>query len=328
MGGEGKLFMERINDLGQKEESVQLGEPQEMEINRAEKDSIMFYQGGGRNVRLPSREQALRDFYNADNAYMVINTLLMPGIENEKARMINEEKKFDLILLEHMDELIKIYRRLYSAMCKYAMSHKDKSRHYTYRIDRMNSLHFLQFGQLFSYMSTTQYKEKNTYFCDKDGLLLLEISAPVEIEHIDINAVLGGESMFFHENEILYAPFIHLDMEALEMTEEEKTYRDRNQNPPMAKYRLHLRSSSITARQIDFESPDVTKLYEELLNPLAIEDIRHVWSSYMGGIEPKQDIVKRYVAWKRNFRAYIKLCCAGIKWNLLFTKNGMPSPSF
>ena len=107
-GGEGKLFMERINDLGQKEESVQLGEPQEMEINRAEKDSIMFYQGGGRNVRLPSREQALRDFYNADNAYMVINTLLMPGIENEKARMINEEKKFDLILLEHMDELIKI----------------------------------------------------------------------------------------------------------------------------------------------------------------------------------------------------------------------------
>lgn len=45
---------------------------------------------------------------------------------------------------------------------------------------------------MFSFMSTSVDKEENPDFCDKDGILLLEIDGAADVEHVDVNVVLGG----------------------------------------------------------------------------------------------------------------------------------------
>lgn len=102
--------------------------------------------GGRKNVRLSAENQHLRGFYDAADSYMVMNALLMPGISNERARLKNEKKKFAFVMIEHMDELIKVYCNLYSAMCKFTAFYEYKPGNYTYRIDRMNTLEFFKTG--------------------------------------------------------------------------------------------------------------------------------------------------------------------------------------
>ena len=74
-----------------------------------EKNSILYYQGGGLDIALSPENSNLREFYNVDNSYIVINALLMPGISNEKARLIEEGKKIAPSMFQHMDELVKVY---------------------------------------------------------------------------------------------------------------------------------------------------------------------------------------------------------------------------
>ena len=56
-------------------------------ISRMEKNSLMYYQGGGENIKLSSADQYLRKFYSIDNSYIVLNALLMPGVSNERVRL-------------------------------------------------------------------------------------------------------------------------------------------------------------------------------------------------------------------------------------------------
>ena len=89
-------------------------------INKKEFQSLLFYQGASDHIELDPSESVLEDFYSIDNGYETINMLLFPGIENEKARLqIEKRDKISDKILNHMDELLEIYNRLYSAMCKY-----------------------------------------------------------------------------------------------------------------------------------------------------------------------------------------------------------------
>lgn len=281
----------------------------------------MYYQGGGENIELASTEENLRAFYNAENAYMVLNTLLMPGASNERARLKEENKKFDVIMLDYMDELITVYCHLYSAMCKYTANCERGKRYYTYRIDRMNSLEFLKQGQMHSFMSTMVNKEENTDFCDKNGLLLLEIDAGADIEHVDVNAVLGEESKYPHESEILYAPYVLLDREPINMTNEELSYRDMNDEAPKAKYLLHLRMSGITAQEISADNSELKSLYEEIVDISSLRNAKQVWKIFMQKEEPAPDILENYLLWKEKLQIYLKLRFSEIKGKIMHEKN-------
>ena len=65
-------------------------------ISRMEKNSLMYYQGGGENIKLSSADQYLRKFYSIDNSYIVLNALLMPGVSNERVRLKYEKKQLDI----------------------------------------------------------------------------------------------------------------------------------------------------------------------------------------------------------------------------------------
>lgn len=285
------------------------------EINRLEKDSILYYQGGGRYVALSFEKQYLREFYNVYDSYIVINSLLMPGISNEQARLCEEKRQVALVIFDHMDELIEIYCRLYSAMCKYTFGCKHAESYYTYRDDRMNTLEFLEHGQMYSFMSTKKNNVKNVDFHDKDGILLLEVEAPGNIEHVDVNAVLREESIYPHEQEILFAPFALLDKAPLEMTEEEKSYQDMHGKPPRAKYLLHLRSSSVKPRQMD-AMEELKELYVDIVNTNALNMIKQIWKTFMSGEESEEDAIQCYVEWKEKLQSYLRLRFAGIKYEV------------
>ncbi len=288
------------------------------EINRLEKDSLLYYQGGGSSINLNSKSQNLREFYNVDNSYIVINALLMPGISNEKARLKEERKRVAFSIFEHMDELVEIYCRLYSAMCKYTYFYEHEAQYYTYRDDRMNTLEFLEHGQMYSFMSAKKCNDKNKDFHDKDGILLLEVAAQGNIEHIDVNAVLEEESKYPHEQEILFVPFVLLDKEPLEMTEEEKHYEDIHGNPPEAKYLLHLRLSSIVPSR-DKNHED---LYARIMDSASTDNVRQIWETFMSGKEPEADAVQCYVKWKEKFRMYLRIRFAEIKYEVLNAGEG------
>lgn len=155
-------------------------------------------------------------------------------------------------ILDHIDELIKVYCRIYSAACKYTFYYEKRDQNHTYRVDRMNTLDFLQHGQMYSFMSTSGNTNSSKGFAkDKSEVLLLEIDAPAGVEHVDLNEVLEEESVYPGEEEILYAPFVFLDKEELQMNTAELSYLDMNGNPPKAKYLLHLRLSSVNPEKIE-----------------------------------------------------------------------------
>lgn len=285
------------------------------EINRLEKDSILYYQGGGANIELSPANESLREFYNIQNSYIVINALLMPGISNESVRLKEERKKVNISIFKHMDELLKVYCRLYSAMCKYTYLYKHGDRCYTYRVDRMNTLNFLRYGQMYSFMSTKKYKDSDDDFNSKAGILLLEVTAQGNIECVDVNAVLEEESLYPREQEILFAPFVLLDKDPIEMTEEEKLYRDIHNNPPMAKYLLHLRASSIAPCKID--EKEITVLYQEVTIRDSMSTVRQVWEKLMEGEELEINLVQRYARWKEKLQTYLRMCFSGIKYEVL-----------
>lgn len=287
------------------------------EINRLEKDSILYYQGGGEDIILNSERQNLREFYNIKNSYIVINTLLMPGISNEKARLIKEKKEVNSSMLKYMDELLEVYCRIYSAICKYTYLYEHEDKYYTYRDDRMNTLEFLKNNQMYSFMSTKKCNDKNKVFHeDKDGILLLEVEAPGSIEHIDVNAILKAESKYPDEQEVLFAPFALLDMYPLEMTEEEKRYKDYHGNPPAAKYLLHVRLSLIAPYKGERDE-ELKELYQEIIDPRSTDMVRQVWETFMSGKEPEEDVVRCYTEWKKKFQIYLRLRFARIKYEVL-----------
>lgn len=287
------------------------------EISRAEKDSIMYYQGGGTDVKLPAAGQNLREFYDAKNSYMVMNALLMPGAGNEKVRLMDEKKKFDPVMLEHMDELLEVYCRLYSAMCKYTRYYERESRRYTYRSDRMNTLEFLKHGQMYSFMSTQVENAVDPYFRDKAGILLLEIEASGDIEHVDVNAVLGEESKYPGEQEILYAPFLLLDKVPLDMTDQEKAYRDMNGEAPKGKYLLRLKLSSVAAQCIDANSAVLDELYGKITDIPSLSNAKRIWESFMREEEPEPEALDQYEEWKGKLQIYLRMRFAGIKWDIV-----------
>lgn len=286
------------------------------EINQLEKDSLLYYQGGGRDIELSPERQNLRAFYDVDNSYLVINALLMPGISNEKARLAKEGKQVSLAVFECMEELLEVYCRLYSAICKYTYFYEHDAMYHTYRDDRINTLEFLSHGQMYSFMSTNRYNSGNTDFQDKDGILLLEVKAPGDVEHIDVNAVLQEKSIYPHEQEILFAPFVMLDKEPLKITEEEMLYKDINGDLPKSKYMLHLRGSSIVPCEIDGHKEELKELYTKIMDVKDLNTAKQIWKMFMNSGEPDCKATQVYVEWKEKLQKYLRMSFAGIKYEM------------
>lgn len=263
-----------------------------MYITKSEINSILFYQGSVGQIELEKSKELLKDFYRIGNAYEGINVLLFEGFENEKVRILQERRIPNAVLLEFVPELLKICCDIYRAMCKYTFFYETRKSLYTYRSDRIQTLYYLEQGQIPSFFSTTSVPVANSYFQKKKGILLLEIEADADILHLDLNGVLKEKSSFSHEKEILFPPFLSVYKERMELNEVEKTYADIDGKPPKAKYKLQITGMDFLSQFEDEEgsNPKEEKMQLLLKQIMQEEDIRiaksigghAVWESIRG----------------------------------------------
>lgn len=287
------------------------------QITLEEKNSILFYQGSVECIRLRDEHNYLKSFYNVGNAYEAINMLLFSGITNEESRIRKEKRYVDVVLLDFVPELLHVYCNLYSAICKFTYSDAQDEDIHAYRSDRVATLDFLKAGKLFSFVSSSLAGYRNHDFHNKEGILLLEIQAQRNIEHLDINAVLGADSKYPKEEEILFAPFLSLSMEEMVLDEEEKQYRDMNDEMPKAKYKITLKNTTYAEGDSNTLCSKIQDTYRNILNHNAISNAKDVWISLYKDENLTDAMIKEYQEWKENIQIYLKLRFRQIKEDVL-----------
>lgn len=298
-------------------------------ITQEELRSLLYYQGAVEKIQLNSSELELRKFYSINNAYETINMLLFPGIENEKSRLWIEKRRIDEQILDNMDELLNVYGNLYAAMCKYTRykseHRQDEATIFTYRDDRRHTYVCMENGENSSFLSTSKVMDREPpvdgsvkYFQKKDGLVLMDIEAQDTLEHIDLNDVLGEQSGFPDEEEILYPPFLYLSAEQLSLTEKEKGLKDYQGHPPYGKFRVVLKGSTVAPKNLGSkECKELEKIKKELTAQEEINNIKKVWSVIKAGEESKYDReIEQYIQWKLKLRLYLREIYGQIKFDV------------
>ena len=278
-----------------------------MKFTRDEIDALLFYQGSIENIS-NNTVQRMKSFYAIDQAYNVLNALLYPGIGDEKAR-IAEGKKLNQELVLHMPELLKIYCNIYSAMCKYTFFYEKNATFSTRRADREYSVREYKRGINFSFLSTTSKNQVDQYFCKKEGLVLLDVEPLTLAEHIDLNKVLGDGSEYRGEEEILYAPFLHVQLDEIQLNEHERRLRDCSGNPPSGKYKLRILDSLIEGRKWNGSISDIyeeLELYQSIIDEEEISNVISVWKNLQERRETGSEQEQRYVEWKNRLQRYLK----------------------
>lgn len=263
--------------------------------------SLYFYQGSVPGELLREVPET-RSFYNVSNAYNVLNALLFPGIENEVVRF-KEKKVMNDVLLNNMEELLRVYCNIYSAMCKYTYYEEKRKSLVGKRADRMDSLRVLQEGETGSFFSTTTKENVDKYFCHKKGLVLLDVVSQGAVEHIELNTVLKGNK-YSEEKEILYAPFLSVRIEKTELDESEKNLRDCDGNPAEGKYKVYLGE---TQKLEGLNNDELTseKLYKHITDEKEILNAQLIWNKLKKGEEVEKQYTDKYLEWKEDIRNYL-----------------------
>lgn len=283
--------------------------------------SLLYFQGAVENIVLGKNEEHLRKFYSIENAYEAINMMLFDDIGCEQARLWEEKRKIDEGILDNVPELLNIYSNLYSAICKYTYLLQKEST-YTYRDDRYYTcIHMNSHGFNESLLSSTLNPEKSEDpFQKKDRLTFLEFQAQTGAEWLNVNEVLGEESKYPGEKEILFSPFQNVELRKMEMTEKEKTILGNNYTPPHGKYLVIVKKSVISPVALTVKDKEEMKSLKRLvLDAGSIENAKIVWRQIR---KNEYDLcnVKHYLEWKKNLQLYIRKCYVAIKWDILNLK--------
>lgn len=274
-----------------------------------ELNSLRYYKGAVDQIVLQEGKSQKQDFYSIPNAYEVLNMLLYPGISNEQSRIINEKRQIPDEMLDYMPEILKVYEDLATAIYKYTYSLPEKAAVKVHRFDREASLTVLKQGENTAFMSATLAPDL-PYFHEKKGLILEEIEAPVMVEHIDVNEVLGQQSDLAEEKEILFPPFLRLKLEQIELNELEKSYKDFDGNPPVGKYLVRILGSGTelihVSNAADYEEK-LESLRVRILSGAEIDNARKILNAMRAGqtSESKQEAM--YLAWKNAIQTYVRL---------------------
>lgn len=286
--------------------------------------SLLYYQNSCANISLADDEKDLKKFYSIENAYEVINMLLFDDISSEQARLCAEKRMINQDILNNMSELLEVYCNLYSAICKYTYLIRKESA-YTYRDDRYCTyihMNMHKFNE--SFLSTTlNTKKKKNSFQKKDRLTFFEFQVDSKVECLNMNDVLGEKSKYFNEREILFPPFLSVELKEMEMTATERTLKGVKNESLYGKYLVVFKESNIFPKALTEEDKkELLGLRELILDPSAIKNAKIVWNQIKESSNKELNIgaIKYYLEWKRNLQLYIKKCYSAIKWEILSFK--------
>ena len=232
------------------------------------------------------------------DAYRTLNALLFEGIENEKERIYKEKRKLNPVFIELIENTLEIYRGIFAVMCR--KKGKQLSVSKIKRVDRKASLMAYLKGYTESFVSCTK-GEYDDEFAAKNNIILLEIESLENTPYVDYQQVVTmQEYRNYDEKEVLFPPFLSLNVSEIELTTKDNHIKDMYGKPPVGKYQLKME-----------EFPDyrnvITSSREELLNKILDEKDKAVLClEHMNNNMWKEDYQK-YVEWKNNLHSYLKL---------------------
>lgn len=287
-----------------------------------ELNSLRYYKGAVDQIVLPAEKADLQDFYGVSNAYEVLNMLLYPGIDNEKARIIDEKRSIDYGMLDHMTEILKVYEDLASLIYKYTYSSQDSGLIRVRRFDREVSLHILEKGENCAFLSTTLAPDLD-YFHKKNGLILEEIEAPAMVGHLDVNRVLGLQCTLAVEQEILFPPFLKLKLEAAELSAREQAYQDYSGKPPVGKYLIRISDADIDRGHAVGCENETDAWKAKILDGDQIRNAKTVLEQLSQGKLPDTLQEGMYTKWKQAVQIYVRQTFRKTKDKIRQEKSGL-----
>ncbi len=214
-------------------------------------------------------------FWGDPKAYLTLNSLLYPGLRNERARTAEGKKLNPAILMSDRYPLLEVYSALFAALRKGV---SEKERHVC-RVERYSDyLAQKEAGKTLSFTSTSTAGFLNAY-ADRIGIALMRIEIPAGVPALDFSEALP-EYAKADEHEILLPPWIPLTFAEIPLSEEECRILDAEKNSPLVSClcRAGL-PDNIAITQNDVPLPDHSagmRVYEALNSgrePLE-EDIR------------------------------------------------------
>ena len=275
-----------------------------MNLTREERNSFLFYQGMVQYVSLEPSQEYLSEFYNIENGYEVLDLLLFPGLDSENVRLWIEQRSIDPMVLDHMEELLRIYCNLFSAMCRYTFLKPSHDIMRLYRKDRMLSWENLKDGMVNAFFSTSQKPRISPFFTRKKYRILLEeVFASEEIVHIKVNDILGWRHLYASEEEVLFPPFLKVRCADLELTDEEKALRDCHNHEPVKKCCINIDGIALDEKYNDEKQKT---LYNWILELSHIENAKLVWSKIHSNTDLLLEEAQDYIRWKEWIGSYVK----------------------
>ncbi|MBQ8960175.1 MAG: hypothetical protein IJ071_03035 [Ruminococcus sp.] len=223
-------------------------------------------------------------FWSQPKAYLVLNSLLYPGISTEKARAA-EGKLLDPELLSDTERLLGVYRELFSAF-RESSAEKELI---TYRVERWSD-HLISrsAGRTTSFTSTSTAGFLKDYR-DRAGIALLRFVIPEGTPCLDMARVLP-EYAKSQEAEVLLPPFMELSYKELPLTEEELQICDCNGQPPKGSFEVRCgaaRLPELAGKSLPQEGADAGK---------------RLYTALSSGSSPSPADASAYIRWKEQFQ--------------------------
>ena len=272
-----------------------------MEITRKEIDAIRFYQG---DVRRRNSEGKIIEnsrqagVYGIKKAYRTMNCLMFDDINNEQERIAEENGELEPKILIEIETVIEVFCDIYRVMCKYVSNKSDVKKGIVYRTERGCSIEALKKGYTNSYMSTSQKEIPANYFRKKRELIILNIEYFPNIPHVVFREILGDEYLHKEQQEVLFPPFLEIELEQEKLSQKEKMYRDIDGKPPCAKYNVKIKN--IRKVNTEAESDERKSLNSERNTSAA-----RILQKLIQKEKLRDDEKGEYINWKRDVRAVV-----------------------
>jgi hypothetical protein len=219
-------------------------------------------------------------FWSDGKAYLVLNSLFYPDISTEQART-KEGKKLNPVILKEPERLLYVLSNLLSA-CEYGRSAPVQT---AYRVERYSDyLLNAKEGKTISFTSTSTAGFLNAYR-DRKGVALMKFHISEGTPCIPVENALDSYAKP-DEQEILLPPWLSLHLTECELSPNEQKITDSDGKPPLISVDVEITGV------LPFPSPVQIPESGNLAG-------MRVLSALNQGIEPSQDDISTYCAWKR-----------------------------
>ena len=240
-------------------------------LNASEISAVKYYIGDAKGDD---------PFWGDGKAYLVLNSLFYPDIVTEQARTA-EGKRLNPVILEDVPRLLSVLSNLFSAS-EYGRSAPAQI---AYRVERYSDyLINVKAGKTISFTSTSTAGFLKDY-SDRKGIALMKFHIPEGTPCIPVENALDYYAKP-NEQEILLPPWLQLQFTECELSAEELQITDSDGKPPLISVNVEI------VGILPFPSP------VEIPEGGNLAGMR-VFSALNQGIEPNQDDISLYCAWKR-----------------------------